>query len=412
MLAELGIVIDALKADFYGLETSKKQLERQNTLNISGLLELAHHHGCIWEVVAYCKCHDLFTSQEIDLARALTMQSTAHAMQHEQALIHLSAVFEDNGLPYALLKGAAIYPQFRSSSEQQSRQTADIDLLVSANDIEEAVTLLLGLGYECDDCSDPLLLANFVRQHDAWFRQRDLSFSLTAHSIQVDLHWRVAYPFSLPMQTPDLLSRVAVVDIQKHSIKCLSFNDHFILLCVHGYLDQFFILKHLADIFWAKQHPDFDHEKVYSLAKFYGVEKQVDASCLTADLFFGLNQGNDNDKIVEAAAIENGIIEKKGVTNSAKHFNEYSVSTLRRYQKFSGKPPRLHQAEGVWSFQDKVAYIQHQINTRSQKAFVLAPLIHRLKYDIQMIEVKPRHCSALLAWPLVYLKKLVSAVLS
>ncbi len=388
MSFELKVIIAAIKADFTGLDQTKLiEIGIENEidipqLNTSHLFELAHHHGCVWEVVAYCKFHQLLDDDELQMARQLSMQSTMHAMHHEQQLVNILAIFDDIDIRYALLKGAAIYPQFRARSEQRSRQSADIDLLVEPRDISKAVNVLLEYDFHCDDSDQPLLLAKFVQQHEKWFKSRDLSFSLVDQSkpdlpTHIDLHWQVAYPFSLPMITAEALDRAEQVDVQQRSADCLSFNDHFILLCIHGYLDRFFILKHLADIFWAKNHPRFDFQQILIQAQQYGVLKQVQSSCATADLFFDQTEKDDS----------------------------YAQSVWQRYKQYAGKPPRMHPGNKKWHFKDKINYIRYQISTRSQSSSLFTPLIHRLKYDGVMVIQKPAGVPVWLWWGVAYIKK-------
>ena len=225
MLIEFNLIVAALQADFLGLKDSINVVEKKELLDIPKAFELALHHGCIWELVAYCKFHELLSDDGMQLARSLTMQSTMHALSNEQVLIQVLNTFEQHDLHYALLKGAVIYPQFRSASTQQSRQSADIDILIDVSDLVETVELLLAQGYRCDDCDNPLDVAKFVKENEQWCQRRDLSFSRQdqlsqddleeSWPIYIDLHWQVAYPFSLPMKTADLLSRTDLVEVQK-----------------------------------------------------------------------------------------------------------------------------------------------------------------------------------------------------
>ncbi len=381
MLLELKVIIAAIKADFSGLDQSELvEWEKETSqLDIPYLFELAHHHGCVWEVAAYCKFHQLLDENQQQAAREFSMQSTVHSMRHEQQLTKVLEIFDDINIRYALLKGAAIYPQFRASSQQGSRQSADIDLLVDPKNISKVVNALLKEGFQCDDSNNALRIAEFVQQHEKWFKQRDLSLSLPDQSISIDLHWQVAYPFSLPMETMEVLTRTEKVIIQQRSVECLSFEDHFILLCIHGYLDRFFILKHLVDIYWAKHHPRFDFKTILDQAKRYGVAEQVRSTCATADLFFDQIETN----------------------------NRYALSVWQRYEQHAGKPPRMHPGHGKWSYRDQIAYIQHQIQTRSQSASLFAPLVHRLKYDGSMLNAVPKGASVCLWWVVAYIKKVL-----
>jgi len=78
---------------------------------------------------------------------------------------------------------------------------------------------------------------------------------------------------------------------------------------------------------------------------------------------------------------------------------------MQRYQEFLGQPPRKHPGHGEWTLSDKINYIKHQVNTRSRQSSVLSPLVHRLKYDIKMIQAKPQTFSALFGWLIAYIKK-------
>ena len=386
MSKELNILLNAVRFDVQGqTEFDQSNLSDSKKIDFQMLLRLAHYHGLVWQLTKFCKANKLlFTDDQVSMVRQLTMHETAHSMSADSQLLRLIEKLEGQDIDYAVLKGTAITAQFRRCNETKSRSSADIDLLVKTDQIDQALTVLAEMGYSPNDAHVSLKTAKFMSQHAKWVMRRDLNLSHGEHGkIDVDLHWRVTYPFSLPLDTEDIFSRLEQIRIEGKKANTLSFEDHFLLLCVHGYLDKFFLLKYLADIFYAMNHPRFDVEKMLLHAEKYGVGQHIKESCETASCFFSGH-----------------------VVHSIENQSAYVKDVVTRFELQNSIPSRLFPAKPKWSLQDKLRYIAHQITTRSNQSYWWEPVLLRMKYDFKMIEQKPDNIPVFMWWPIGIVKKL------
>jgi len=356
---ELKVLNSSVHAELIGVENSKV-IKNLVSLDSNRLLNLACHHGVIRQVFAYCQFHSLLNDDDYAMFRQATLFMAVNATSLEQQLLKLISLFEESNVAYALMKGPAIQQLFGDPLSNDSfRNSVDIDLLVNAQDLPQIVGLIEGLGYIAED-KKPLTVARFATKHIELMKFRDMGFHGKSEAVvNIDLHWRVTHEFSLPLITRDALDRSVEIFINKQRVKTLSFNDHFLLICIHGYLDQFFILKYLVDVYWAINHKDFNEDKVLAHAEFYGVTQQVEDAISAANDFF-------SSKI------------------SSQYLNGYSQLVQKRYI---------------------AANVVYQMKTRSKNVSFLKPLFHHFKYDSVMIIKKPRSLPALLWLPLAWLTK-------
>jgi len=384
---ELEVLNSSVHAELFGVENSNK-VKNLASLDLSRLLNLACHHGVIRQVFAYCQFHALLNDKDYAVFRQATLFMAINATSLEQQLLKVVSVFEESNVTYALMKGPAIQQLFGDpKSKECFRNSADIDLLVNVQDLHQIVDLLESVGYIAEGES-PLTVAKFAAKHTGLMKFRDMGFHSKSQSVvNIDLHWRVTHEFSLPITTGDALDRSVDIFINKQSVKTLSFNDHFLLICIHGYLDQFFILKYLVDVYWAVNHKDFNLNEILVHAKKYGVEQQVKDTISTVNDFFKLEGAVGN------------------VGNLGDYSRAYSKLVKKRYITAEDMPNRMYSVDKPWTVRDKISYIIYQVKTRSKNVPFFKPLLHHFKYDSMMIVKKPRGISGLLWLPFAWLTK-------
>jgi len=383
---EMKLLLSAVNAEVVGIEKSYFDIKLKET-NVEKILSLACIHGVVRQVALYCKFHQVFTEQEQNELHQAGMFMAFKATAHEQQLLRLTTALEGSDIHYALMKGSVIQHQFGAPKlTDPFRISTDIDLLVQSHQLPETVKFLEDFTYKAKS-QHVVELADFVKQYPTWTKYRDIGFTAKDElAIDVDLHWQATHLFSLPLKTQEVFDRLEDVNINHKSIKTLSFNDHFLLICIHGYLDQFFILKYLVDIFWAINHPDFELDSVLFHAEKYGVKRHIEESIETAQYFF-------RDSLLDED------VNKK---------SPYVKAVLKRFVDYQGQPPRMFQEEfEPWSIKKKLCYVLHQIKTRSRRVAWWHPLIHHFKYDERMILAKKNTHPAAIGWPIAYLLKWV-----
>ena len=126
----------------------------------------------------------------IDALRQARMSSTVGYLAQRAALNTLDRVFEEEGVPYVVMKGAhvreCVYP------DPALRPASDIDILIAPSSRRRAARLLLDAGYTAH--VDPANIS-----HEATFSQK---------MVDIDLHWNILRPGRTRVDlTAELLAR-------------------------------------------------------------------------------------------------------------------------------------------------------------------------------------------------------------
>lgn len=320
-------------------------------------------------LLSYSRLHFPDRSALLDKLRAKATKEALRAEQLNHLLTELSGKLSQQNIKHAVIKGPAVSQQFFTKPMPTWRSSFDLDILVDAKQLYTAIQVLEGASFQSKDYQNTDAIARFATHHDHWIRARSMSFTSPNYCHEVDLHWKVADSFSLPFKTQDLLSNGEQIIVNGQEVPTLDFNRHFVLICVHGYLDHFFRLKHLVDVFFALQHPRFDEKEVLMLAKHYGVYPQVLDSIEAAKYFFTLFA--DPAKLVQQ--------------------RPFVKQAYKRMLANDGFPYRVQSMQGNWSTADKWTYIYGQAKKRSRKAHAMAPVLHRLKLPLSTLD----HCEQL-----------------
>lgn len=142
-------------------------------------------------------------------------------------LLHVCKLFEENGIPAAILKGALLSQM--AYGEIALRTAGDIDVLIRPQDFARARALLESLGYEMNPKLTPRSLASHLNHHCELQFMRDEWFTI------VDLHWALApKSFVFKLNTDDVMSRLQSVELAGAKIKTLATEDLILYLSMHG----------------------------------------------------------------------------------------------------------------------------------------------------------------------------------
>lgn len=139
----------------------------------------------------------------------------------------LCKVFEENGIPIAVFKGALLSQM--AYGEIALRAAGDIDALIRPQDFTRAKQLLESLGYEMNPKLTPRSLNSHLNHHCELQFMRDDWFTI------VDLHWALApKSFVFKLETDEVMSRLQSVEIAGAKIKTLATEDLILYLSMHG----------------------------------------------------------------------------------------------------------------------------------------------------------------------------------
>jgi len=368
MTPEILLLLHAVK--FF--QTGEKSNPSNIDFNPKRLLTLAKQHGLFIPLLYFAKVHLPENRNLLDPLKIHFLDQQLKTRKLNAQITSLSQALSQSAIPHAVLKGTAITHQLCSLKVEAWRPCVDLDILVAQTQLPKAVSTLQELGYASADYKKALSLSHFIAKQAHWVSARDMSFVSPNALFPIDLHWHAAYPFSLPLETEQALLQTESFVIEQSQtatpteihVPALAFELHFLLVCIHGYQDYFFRLKHLADVFFALHHPRFNQENVLSLAKDYGVDRQIEASIEAAHFFF--DDAADTEKLSEKSAFTQKMVA---------HFLEHKGTAFR-----------IQSHANSWSTLGKWRYIQKQIHTKSQHASALAPILQRLKLKLSELD--------------------------
>lgn len=180
----------------------------------------AHNLGPIW-----------FASSKAEMFREDRLQAARTYMLQNKALTEIDALFERDGVPYAVMKGVGA--RERLYDDPSVRPSSDIDLLVSADRRVEAIRVLQSAGFQ-------LKLDPGVVSHEAALWRADAA---------VDLHWDIFRPGRTRIPVVDgMLSRRR----REHHRWVLHDDDALFVTLVHAAISKHVTspmgLQRVADI--------------------------------------------------------------------------------------------------------------------------------------------------------------------
>ena len=187
----------------------------------------------------------------LDDAQSIAVERTAQA---EWTLQRVARQFDHAGVPFLLLKGGVLAEHVYQSPSH--RPFSDVDLLVSAENLERADEALKAEGYV------------FHRRGTAEYqpteaaaRQRQLAlqrhFQYThadrARYLPVDLHWRLTRPGTSGLQVPAVWDETEPLAVSGVTVRSLKPEALLLHLALHALElgPAGFQMLHLCDVAWA-----------------------------------------------------------------------------------------------------------------------------------------------------------------
>jgi len=362
-LTELKIIISSISLvvdQNLSCHLSKEAwLKAFSECNFKKLIQLAHYHGAVPWLAESLKMFDFQTNSE--LSQHIEEIRTQNKVLHFQNQLQLNTANEisdalkQESIDHLSFKGIAVLKQFYNGFIA-SRTADDLDLLINVEDLPKATSILINKGYLSREAINVKRVTNFIALNNKSYRWRDLGFIKDkAPKHKIDLHWLIADTFSFPTNTSELIKNGIPLEGGSNS-RTLPFNLHFVYLCVHGYSDYFFRLRNLIDLYVAMYQPEFEHDKVMSYAKQYGVSQQVTESIQLVNTFFK--------------------------QQPASYSSKFEAQVLHNYSKHKGWTTRAHPNKGNWTNKDKRQHLLRQIKHRSRNSFWFSPILARSKFDL------------------------------
>ena len=159
--------------------------------------------------------------------RRLYLHSTAASLRKlaeaERAVRHL----RDGDIASVPFKGPLL--SLMAYGDAGLRVSTDLDLLLAREDVERAMDLLAGLGYQTAQAADRSQWAAILRYQNEWPLVR------SAPPAQLDLHWAVApRQIACGLDVRQILARSPRVEVAGYMLPSLDTADLILMLCIHG----------------------------------------------------------------------------------------------------------------------------------------------------------------------------------
>jgi len=244
-------------------------------LNWDRVIESAEHHRLL---PALCEA---FVSKN-QCPVALRERARSHAwriLQFTAELKKIARCFEQHGIRFLAHKGPALAQVLYG--DPTMRQFGDLDLLVKPQDVPQARTALVELGYEPGLRLSP-------RQEKSYLRSGyEYVFGLNSERNLVELQWQIVPRFcAINSKMEALFERSIEIEVDGARIRILGYEDQMLVLCVHAAKHEWTQLGMLRDIL-ALTQCDLDWDWIVIEARRLGISKILQVSLMIVrELFF------------------------------------------------------------------------------------------------------------------------------
>ena len=208
------------------------------------IISFIHYHKLDGILFEYLKKHNaLLPNKVINNINQINQTNT----NYEDLILSLASKFDESNLQYALLKGGALYNYLYS--KKYHRIFSDIDILVSANDLQQTENLIQAMGFvQGQEKNGEIELAtrrqiiyqrlytheiyNYVKKYTWGFANIDINFCFSWKAITNDYETATEIPVEIALSTPQ--------KIFNKSVATLNNELQFIHLCCHLYNEAVF----------------------------------------------------------------------------------------------------------------------------------------------------------------------------
>ncbi|CAI6036556.1 nucleotidyltransferase domain-containing protein [Cohnella sp. JJ-181] len=275
---ELALLLDLVRLDEREREAPASTGDR--TADWSKFLALAKHHRvypALSATLSKVEAPWLPDRVKEDLNKErrhnrLKMLSLAAEMSRTTA--HLASA----GIRSLILKGPLLAQDLYG--DLSMRTSKDLDILIPANELDRVRSLLAELGYVCEKQKLPNVL-------NGWkWRHHHVSFFHPSHSLQLEIHWRLAPGPGREPGFDELWSRRREHSFGSGNAAYLGQEDQFLYLIHHGARHGWFRLRWLCDIDVLARR-DLDWAACVRRAERYRTDHLVGQALLLASALLG-----------------------------------------------------------------------------------------------------------------------------
>lgn len=242
-------------------------------------LTSAYAHG-VYPLVARSLKTVLAVPEQVKHMLKLTNLDIARRnMMMTSELLRIMGLLEEHGINALAIKGPVLSHIIHG--DVTSRQYADIDILVTPNELFDATKLLCDNGYS--------------NEHDIAFTKnkallkttKDLTLQNTQNNISVELHWRLfSGRLFKKSDTEYLVNTQQKIEINNQLISTIDERVLLLYLLLHGSKHIWERIEWIVDIDRLVRQSSIDWSYVWNLAEQMDIVPMVQLGCAVAhDLF-------------------------------------------------------------------------------------------------------------------------------
>jgi len=280
---ELNLLLDCCKLKLGVNSESLSDLVINRQTDWKTFLELTGKHRIYPLVNKALLAHEGIFPEEVksEISRKST-RNLKLMMKLAGELLKLHTLFQEAGIDFISYKGPLMVHQI--FGDFSDRQTRDIDILITENNLVKAIGLLAITGFKLIDeyFSDDTQNRNLYL-----LRENHLRFTFPEQQIILELHWTLSKYFTR-FETEKIFEQAVTAEFMGKSFKTLPLHLQFVFLCTHGIYHQFDSLFWLFDIAWIIKNKNPGFNAVLLEAEALKSRQAVVSSVFLAHYFFGI----------------------------------------------------------------------------------------------------------------------------
>src|SRR3989442_9011194 len=244
------------------------------------LARLADRHGVLPQVYSALAQAGEAPCAALSGLRPMYERSVHQALWLTRELLRIIECFDGHGIRALAYKGPALAEILYGNVT--SRQFADLDILVSPDDLPKVRACLAELGYEASLKLSP-------REERAYIAAGyELVFDLGQHRNLLEIQWRMLprfYAVEFDIERP--FRRAIVVDLCERAVRTLCPEDLMLVLCVHGSQHAWTQLSWIREIGELSKSQLLDWVAILNEAERLGICRILAVSLALANNLFG-----------------------------------------------------------------------------------------------------------------------------
>jgi len=244
------------------------------------LARLADHHGVLPQVYSVMAQAEGASSAELSSLRQMYERSVHQALWLTREMLRIIECFESHGIRALAHKGPALAQILYGNVT--SRQFADLDILVSPDDLPKVRACLAELGYEA---SLKLSHSEERAYMDAGY---EFVFDFGEHRNLLEIQWRILPRFyAVDFNIERFFDRAIAVDLCERAVRTLCPEDLMLVLCVHAAKHAWTQLSWIREIGELSKSQQLDWVAIFNEAERLGICRILAVSLALANNLFG-----------------------------------------------------------------------------------------------------------------------------